>query len=300
MGKINNYGPMSQHAVGIILKECVRRAIEFIRNERYVFEVNSKEGYSGDWDDVQTSADRGAQCIYMKTLKECFPDAGIIAEEDCLHCDPENDCDIYFTVDPMDGTKAFVRRQSHGVGTMIAMIKGDKIISAFVGDINTREIYGYRPDSDRVHRISEFNTSEVLNRDLDIEAKPLSEQCILLRKSENDYSKSAQSIMDKSFKKALVDGASIGTWMARLWKGEVAAALIDPTFETPWDVNPIYGISHALGYKFLKRSVNEIGVWNIIDPKPVMETRESSDEILVVHENDLYDLVSGLGELKII
>ena len=49
----------------------------------------------------------------------------------------------YITVDPLDGTKAFIRRQSHGVGTMVAMVEEGQVVSAYVGDVNTQEIYGF-------------------------------------------------------------------------------------------------------------------------------------------------------------
>ncbi|MFA5986653.1 MAG: hypothetical protein WC819_04885 [Parcubacteria group bacterium] len=65
-------------AMGIILKELVRRAIVVARRQIKNFEVTKKEGYSGNMDDVFTSADRMAQEIYVKLLQECFPQIGII------------------------------------------------------------------------------------------------------------------------------------------------------------------------------------------------------------------------------
>src|SRR5262245_58310647 len=72
---------LNGHAVGIILKELVRRAMTTIRNERQVFEATAKQGHSGNMDDVFTSADTKAQEIYIKSLHECFPGYAIIAEE---------------------------------------------------------------------------------------------------------------------------------------------------------------------------------------------------------------------------
>ena len=63
-------GALNGHAAGIILKEAVRRAILVIRNERQVFEVAGKVGYSGDLNDVCTSADHKAQAVYLRTLRE--------------------------------------------------------------------------------------------------------------------------------------------------------------------------------------------------------------------------------------
>lgn len=89
---------LSGHAVGIILKELMRRAIVTIRNERQVFEATVKRGYRGDMDDVFTSADTKAQAIYMKSLRQCFPDIPVIAEEGTTALGTASP--TYFTVDP--------------------------------------------------------------------------------------------------------------------------------------------------------------------------------------------------------
>ncbi len=38
--------------------------------------------------------------------------------------------------------------------------------------------------------------------------------------------------------------------MARLWKGEVGAVILQPFPHTLWDVPPIWGISRKLGFEF--------------------------------------------------
>src|SRR5262245_48489754 len=125
---------LNGHAVGIILKELVRRAMTTIRNERQVFEATAKQGHSGGMDDVFTSADTKAQEVYVKSLRECFPDYAIVAEEgdvEPLAGTPRPGA--FFTVDPLDGTKAFIRRQSHGVGTMVALVEQGQVDRKGVG-----------------------------------------------------------------------------------------------------------------------------------------------------------------------
>jgi hypothetical protein len=90
--------PLSGHAVGIILKEPMRRAIVTIRNERQVFEGTVKRGYQGDMDDVFTSADTKAQAVYLKSLRQCFPDIPVIAAEGTTALGTASP--TYFTVDP--------------------------------------------------------------------------------------------------------------------------------------------------------------------------------------------------------
>jgi fructose-1,6-bisphosphatase/inositol monophosphatase family enzyme len=283
-----DFGSMNGHAAGIVMREMVRMVINTIRNERIAFEVKAKKSHSGSMDDVLTSADTKAQELYLRVIKECFPDYGIIAEEDAMLIEPKNGCDSYFTIDPLDGTKAFVRRQSHGVGTMIALVKGGEVVSAYVGDINTNEIYGFRPGSDRVRRITEFNTSEQLR----YKGKgDLKNQYIMLRDPEHKYSPPAQKIIRSRFKNVFSDGGSIGIWLARLWKREVAAALIPPAWETPWDMTPLIGISQKLGYVYLKPVGNAYDdKWTRFTPRISTKKYKASHDTLIVHETDLNQL----------
>src|SRR3954467_9581845 len=97
------FGPINPHIVGIVMKETVRRAIVAIRARRFLFEARAKADHRGNLSDVVTNADHDAQAIYLKLLRECFPGIAIIAEEDEVAAgEPET----YFTVDPLDGTKA--------------------------------------------------------------------------------------------------------------------------------------------------------------------------------------------------
>jgi fructose-1,6-bisphosphatase/inositol monophosphatase family enzyme len=271
-------GNINGHVVGRLLKETVRRATVAIRNERSVFETQSKMGYSGSMDDVFTSADIKAQDIYKRLFDECFPLCGIIGEEG-LRKEPHEGVDAYFTVDPLDGTKAYTRRQSHGVATMVALVRGGVVISAYIGDINTEEVYGYRPGSSTVHRITRLDTFETLSR----EAGDGLDKYALLRNPTESYSVNVRKIL-MQFKSHYVFGSSIGTWMAQLWKREVSAAFLEPGNETPWDSTPVIGISQKLGYVFLKP---QNGTWVEFDPIITKVVYERKHETLVVHRDDL-------------
>lgn len=284
---------LNGHIIGMVMKELVRRAIFAIRAERFVFEAQGKEGYSGKWDDVVTSADKKAQGIYVRSLRECFPEFGIVAEEENLRVgckDPANS--IYFTVDPLDGTKAFTRRQSHGIGTMIALVCNGEIIAVFVGDIMTQEIYGFRPGSEKVHRISEYDLVEQLVIDTQ---RPLKSQIVILGKIPSKYPPILQQLFDPKFagdeifKGVEVMSGSIGTTFARLWKGEAAAIVHLPHPDTPWDMTPIIGISEKLGFAFVR--------YNFADKRleayspiisPNIETR--GDELFVIHRDYLPEI----------
>jgi fructose-1,6-bisphosphatase/inositol monophosphatase family enzyme len=281
------YGRVTPSMVGLAMKEMVRRAIKAIRNQRFVFDAQHKTHLDESTDDLVTTADHEAQEIYLSAIQKCFPNFGIIAEEDELRVPCQiHGRKLYFTIDPLDGTKAFARRQSAGVGTMIALVDGSQVIAAYVGDVMTQEIYGFRPESDRVHRISEFETAELLeNNDKLVETS-----YVLLRDQPKRFSKPVAELVSR-FRGLDVEGGSIGISYARLWKQEVDALLTGPYFATPWDSAPIIGISRKLGYRFIKLCSD--GSMEELSLTPPSEPVRHDHHLLVVNEKTLRALLSS-------
>lgn len=280
-----NLGRLNGHSVGRILKEAVRRAAAAIWAERTTFEAHSKLSYSGTMDDVFTSADKAAQEVYVRTLRECFPGTGLIGEEDSLSIEPTAPITAYFTIDPLDGTKAFIRRQSHGIATMVALVdinpRGEReVISAYVGDLSSDEVYGFRPGSERVHRITHLDTFEPLAVRPE-SLPPLKDVFVLLRDPAEQYSALSQAFVVgcRSYE---IMGSSIGTWTARLWKGEVGALLLKPNHETPWDSTPVIGISKKMGFVHMRP---EGGEWVAYDPPLVTKPEWRDHDVLVIHSS---------------
>ncbi len=295
-------GNVTGPAIGLIFKEMVRRAQVAIQNQRIAFHAEGKMGYSGNMDDVKSSADEAAQRIYVKLVTECFPGMGIIAEEDDLRIDctlPGGH--IYVTIDPLDGTKAFVRKQSHGVGTMIALVNGREVVGSFIGDVNTGEIYYYRPGSDTVHRLIDDVQRETL---VPPTYNSLTEVYGMLRDPAVNLPTAIRALIDEPrfgglTKNHTLSDGSIGISMARLWKQEVGLVVLEPGKCTPWDWTPIYGICKKLGYKFL-RPVWETGVilhkLQLFDPKPLKEITEYNHHIVVVHEKFIDEVMDHLSQ----
>ncbi len=277
------------HSIGRLMKEAVRRAIEVIRAERFIFESEAKLGYDGKEKDLRTSADTKAQDVYVQLLSESFPGYGIIAEEDdlkmpCTHPTIRN---IHFMNDSMDGTRAFGRRQSHGVGTMLALVWGNEVIAAYVGDINTREIYGYRPDTANTWR---FNTPDIREPLKINPRKTLRQQSVLFFRAPHKSSSFCQKLIgaigrDPMFNGLLVMGGGIGVNMAQLWKGEIGGVVLPPFVDTPWDMAPVIGISKKLGFVFYRLSNKEGEKPEIFNYRPLREKRKRKFEILVIHKS---------------
>jgi len=281
----DNMGVLNGHSVGRLLKETVRRAMVTIQNERTVFEATTKMGYGGTMDDVFTSADTKAQAIYLRAFEECFPGYGVIGEEGELQVPSRNG--YYFTVDPLDGTKAFVRRQSHGVATMVALVHGKAVVSAYIGDINTEELYGYRPGSNKVFRISKLDTFEQMGPGKKLAS--LKEGQCMLREPLEKHTREMGKLV-RRFKNYEVMGSSFGTWMARLWKGEVNALVHDPGWETPWDSTPVIGISQKLGFVFAKQVMTKKHglVWRRFQPALLMVKKLQTFETAIIHKQNFH------------
>lgn len=270
--------------IGILFKEAIRRSLISTRAKRQAFEVSEKPGYGSRMIDVLTSADKEAQRICVRLISQCMPGVHICAEEEPLNDPVPAATRTFVTLDPLDGTRAFIRRQSHGIASMLSLTHDEAIVSAFVGDVNTHEIYGYRPGSVKVHRIPMHERGE----ELVVEPTKLWDGFILLRQPLEKHSQSAQDVI-RCFRGHEIEGGSIGTWMARLWKREVNAVMIPPGTDTPWDTNPIYGISKHLGFTFWKKtSVKDYNgmIWVEYDPPIVRTVTEREHEVLIKHPLD--------------
>ena len=276
--------------VGIVMKECARRATAAIRGKRFTFQAEQKGTRPDGRADWVTDADKLAQKIYTKLLTECFPFFGIVGEEDELNIPcriPEHN--IFFTVDPLDGTSAFKRMASSGIATMCSLVWNDVVIAVVIGDVLTGEIYCFRPDSERTHRIDQTGFPKRLKIDPE---RTLKSQYLLLRAPVAKHSGLTRKVCEASvngklFQDVDLASGSIGLSMARLWKGEVGGAILLPMNQTPWDSNPIIGMNKRLG--FLTFEIRPEGIVEI-EQIPKAETYMSHHPILVVHSSRVIEL----------
>lgn len=276
--------------VGMAMKEMVRRAMVHIHKYRFKFETYEKPGQKGRMD-FCTTADKEAQRSYLKVIRENFPGVGVIAEEDnlsipCTLCGYE----LYISVDPLDGTRAFKRFQSSGIGTMVAFIDKKTIVAACVGDVLSEDIYYYRPGSKKTHRLWKLEKACKLEIDT---RRPLSSQYVLLRSPVAKHSSFAQTLLtvDRGslFRTHEIARGSIGSSMARLWKGEVSGAILSAGSEHPWDYLPILGLCQQLGFVFLDIDTEHKKL-TLRKPTVSLKAMVNPFERLVVHRSRLQEL----------
>lgn len=294
----HSYGELNGALIGATMRDCVVRATRLIRDKRFTFKPKQKGVKADGRPDWVTDADEDAQEIYTKVLRERFPQFGIVGEEEGLRieCTHPTD-DFWFSVDPLDGTSAYNRYQSHGIGTMIALMHGKKVIAVAIGDILTGEIYYYRPDSRKTHRLDVHQNT--FDQRLWINPKrTLREQYILLRDPVEKHMDAAKHLVQLQphplFYSHEITGGSIGISMARLWKGEVGAAILRPGKQTPWDSCPVLGITKRLGFVFF--DLNPLGITpdaptlRQAHPIPQKNIYTTNVDTLVIHKSRINEL----------
>jgi fructose-1,6-bisphosphatase/inositol monophosphatase family enzyme len=111
--------------------------------------------------DLVTVADREAEVMITKALRAAYPDALVLGEEaeatDDTLVDRFNAADHAFTVDPVDGTKNFVKGSpDHAV--MVSDVRGGEVVRAWIWQPQHETAYvaergaGAYRDGERLHR----------------------------------------------------------------------------------------------------------------------------------------------------
>jgi fructose-1,6-bisphosphatase/inositol monophosphatase family enzyme len=267
------FQPINSRNIGALMREVVRRMCATIHRQRFSFAFEGKEVDYKVGADFVSTADKEAQLIALDFLKRNFPEFGIIAEEDDLFKDAKEfhhtDGSIhkfFFSLDPLDGTKAFIRKQSDSYSSMISFIHEINgvatVIGVCIGDPMTGEMYYTRPDSPRVHLLDR-DTELARLLCFDKEMNP-SETFALLREPLYDFSPIIRKLVnehgldrDNFFLKAENVGGSIGISFAKLWKGQYGMLALKAGKTTVWDSAPCIGISAKLG--FVPMIVNKQG-----------------------------------------
>lgn len=288
--------------LGPQMVKMAKKAMAIIRANFGNMQAKAKVGYDGKNNDCVTIADHLAQAMYLREIRRHFPTFGVLAEEAelAIPCTDQK-YDAYFTVDPLDGTKAFARKQSHGVGTMIALVEGGKIVAVVIGDVNTGEVYWYADTKARGEVIR-----EKFGRDYNLQPatdKKLDKQYAFLL----DHPREQPDVMQKMimphpnsgglFKDFEIGSGSIGLRFARLWKGEVGAIFLCPTYDTPWDLMPVVGISQRLGFRFLRLTPAN-GKFLEFKPELVKKITHAPYATLIIHEKHMAELNQWMRKHK--
>lgn len=293
---IKEFNQQKLNEINYFLRIKVKEVMILIRSLHSNCEFEKKEyKYKDEVKiDYVSFADKKSQEIYIESIKKTFENYGygIIAEENDLKipCTTKG-YSINFTIDALDGTIAYKRLQSSGIATMVSVILNSQVVSVFIGDVMTSEIYEYGTEKDEILRIRDYDYENAKKLKVNTELS-LSKQYIQLREAPDMYSDLLQTLVstkNKYFKGIEVTRGSIGLMFARLWKGEVGSIVLLPSEKSPWDIVPILGISKKMDFVFLKIDDNKLLEFEI----PIsLEVININFEVIIVHRsrlNELYD-----------
>ena len=277
--------------LGMFMRLAVEGGITIIQAEAAAYESKPKVHYDGIGGDLVTSADLKAQAHYQNQVLEHFPEFPVVGEEDQIQ---KTISGKRFTCDPLDGTKAFDRKQSTGTATMFAFADGDTVPAVCIGDTNTREIYQYAPDLDPVR--TRFGFTTFLSTEW---LRPLEKQYVLLRHPLDTFPKNIQKMVRAErggiFKDMEVTSGSIGITVARLWKQEVATVILEASFETPWDTTPLIGMNRELGIECI--AVNPTtGEAQVTEMQPPTTVYKRNTVLIMTHKTYTKQIIDWLNK----
>ena len=135
---MNIFENMAWKYQGIVEKMCLAAISAGAR----IMAVYSEEDFGVEMksdDSPITRADRLADDVIGKTLKQNFPDIPIVSEES--NCDltlPMGD--IYFLVDPLDGTKEFIKKTGEFTVNIAVILNGKAELGVVYVPV-TKELY---------------------------------------------------------------------------------------------------------------------------------------------------------------
>lgn len=110
------------------------------------FDVQQK----GDSSPV-TIADQRAEAILVAALKECAPNIPIVAEEQASAGDiPDVGDDPFFLVDPLDGTKEFIRGGKSFTVNVALILNKEPVFGVVYAPATDRLFYGHGPNTAHV------------------------------------------------------------------------------------------------------------------------------------------------------
>jgi 3'(2'), 5'-bisphosphate nucleotidase len=121
--------------IGPLLADIVEEAAAVILPLwRGVFASETKSD-----DSPVTEADHRAEAVILARLKAAFPDIPIIAEEDAAKYGTPSQIGLrFFLVDPLDGTKAFVRGDEHFTVNIGLVEDGVPVVGAVAAPVQGR------------------------------------------------------------------------------------------------------------------------------------------------------------------
>ncbi len=201
-----------------------------------------------------TKADLAANKILCDTLREISPDIPIISEEnEHLSYLDRAGWDYCWIVDPLDGTKEFIKRNGEFT-TNVALVKGDMAVAGVIFAPVLDEMYW------AVHEGGAYINREGVTELMSVSSYSKSDKNLKLVCSRSHLNDATKAIVEQYNEPELVASGSSLKFM-KIAKGEAHVyPRMAPTME--WDTCAAQAILEEAGGKILQAETMEPVVYN--------------------------------------
>ena len=135
-----------------ILMKAHNAILEIYESSNYEIDIKSDNS-------PLTKADLTAHKIIIDGLKKITPEVPVVSEEDKNSFYVSKDVNLYWIIDPLDGTKEFIKKTGEFTCN-IGLIKNSQPLYGFVGIPTKSLIYHGGKDYGSYKRTDDFNESE--------------------------------------------------------------------------------------------------------------------------------------------
>ncbi len=151
-----------------ILDLCKQLALEAGNKIMEIYNTDF-EVYSKDDESPLTKADKEANEIIVSKLKEVYPQYSILSEES-KEDETRFSNEYCFVVDPLDGTKEFVKKNGEFTVNIALVYKGKSILGVIYAPVLNELYYGYEGFGSYLENVktNEVKKIEVTNKTTDL------------------------------------------------------------------------------------------------------------------------------------
>lgn len=230
MSGLPRRGPLARPA----LEALVRRLVdETGRLAREVFLSGSLDLETKDDDSPVTRADREAESLLRRRLREAFPDHGLLGEE---HGAEREDAEHVWVLDPIDGTRSFVA--------------GCPLFGTLIGLLHDgRPVFGalHAPMTDQL-LVGDGETTTLNGRRVSVRDRGSLADALILA---TDLETAPRRRDPAGWKRLMDEAGSVRTW-GDCWGYLLVATggadvMLDARLEAPWDRLPLLPLLEGAG-----------------------------------------------------
>ena len=230
--------PASADALENGLTEIARLAGAAIMNiYKTDFDVRSKDDAS-----PVTEADDAAEAIILPGLRALTPDVKIVSEESAAKGDVpdvDGDTDFFWLVDPLDGTKEFIKRNGEFTVNIALIAKGQPVLGVVYAPALDKLYYG---DPSGAKLIEGDITPEI--RKIAVRDMPEDGVVVVGSRSHGDPEAMKSFLGDLKVKELRPAGSSLKLCLLATGEADLYPRL-GPTME--WDIGAGHAVLKAAG-----------------------------------------------------